>query len=73
MQSNLSNESHSGLQMVAHEHCPDWTRQARSHFYTQIQSNILIRLSRCVKIVRMPCRVISHLYALCTKLRWNSA
>ena len=32
-------------------------------FYTQIQRNILIRLSRCVKIVRMPCRVISNLYA----------
>ena len=62
--SNLSEEdSHSGLQMVAHEHCSDWKGQGLSHFYTQIQRNILIRLSRCVKIVRMPCRVISNLYA----------
>ena len=40
--------------------------------YTQIQRKILIRLSGCVKIVRMPCRVNSHLYAQSASLRWNS-
>ena len=59
----LSENSHLGLQVVGHEHCPDWNKQGRSHFYTRFQRNILIRLSRCVKIVRMPCRVISNLYA----------
>ena len=59
--------------MVPHEHCTDWAGQGCSQFYTRrIQRNFLIQLSGCVKIARVPCREISHLYAAqAARLRWN--
>ena len=71
--SNLCKNSHAGLQMVPHEHCTDWAGQGCSQFYTRrIQRNFLIQLSGCVKIARVPCREISHLYAAqAARLRWN--